>query len=119
MPAANAVQHQRPRGTAVNSADRDAWTKKLEGVATNTTLRPRNKFNAVKTPMLGKVLDSGREAGRYLDLSMLQAAKKISNLKRQVPYAVMVAPRNGGIPIFICQWFADFTCNDDKGEEII
>ena len=98
--------------------ERDAWTKRYEGIETGTPIKPQNKFHAVKTGMLGKVLDSGREAGRYLDLSLLQAAKQISNLKRQVPFAVMITPRHGGIPIFICQWFADFTYTDERGNEI-
>lgn len=45
---------------------------------------PRNKFGARRTRVGGVVLDSKREALRWVDLQLLQRAGAISDLKRQV-----------------------------------
>lgn len=49
-------------------------------------VRKANKYNAVKTKIDGIVFDSKKEALRYRQLSLLQTAEKISELKLQVTF---------------------------------
>lgn len=62
-----------------------------------------NKYNAVKTKVDGIVFDSKKEALRYRQLSLLQTAEKISELKLQVTFK------------FACgvKYVADFTYVED------
>lgn len=62
----------------------------------------RNKFNARKTTVDGITFDSAKEAKRWTELKMLQAAGQIEHLHRQVPYSILV---NGEK---ICSYVADF-----------
>lgn len=49
-----------------------------------------NKFGAVKTTVDGVRFDSKLEAKRWNELLMLQRAKAITDLQRQVPFDLMV-----------------------------
>ncbi len=59
----------------------------------------------------GVTLDSKTEARRYEELKLLERAGEISNLQRQVPYALVV---NG---IHVCSYIADFRYM--RGEALI
>lgn len=97
--------------------DRKGWTELLnrralaDSVAQATT-NARSKYGAVKTDANGIRFDSGKEAKRYLELAMLQAAKEISGLKLQPEFRIDI-PSSGtfnGMPpmIHIASYFADF-----------
>ena len=76
-----------------------------------------SKYHAVKTICDGIVFDSKREARRWSELKLLQKARLISDLERQVKYDISVNDT------FICSYRADFTytvgkafvCEDSKG----
>lgn len=73
--------------------DREAWTKKINRdlIARNAKPITRSKYGAVKTDAGGKRFDSAKEAKRYLDLAMLQAAGAISALRLQTHWPLRVA----------------------------
>lgn len=48
------------------------------------------KYKNKPTYYKGKKFDSKKEANRYLELSLLEQANQISNLKCQVPYQLKV-----------------------------
>lgn len=50
----------------------------------------RSKFRNVRVEIDGLKFDSKREAARWLELSMLQKAGQIKDLKRQVPFELSV-----------------------------
>lgn len=86
------------------------------GIAqTNQALRPArtNKFNNKKVEIDGMTFDSGREAKRYQELRMLEAAGVISDLRLQVCYelAPSVVIRGRRKPPL--RYFADFTYQDN------
>jgi len=62
----------------------------------------RTKFNNKKVVLNGLKFDSKKEARRHQDLTLMQAAGQISELRRQVPYPLVI---NG---IDICTYIADF-----------
>lgn len=65
-------------------------------------LKPkRQKFNARKTVVDGKVFASAGEARRWQELELLERAGKIRNLQRQVKYDIVW---NG---VHICSYTAD------------
>lgn len=51
---------------------------------------PRSKYRNIKTEIDGLKFDSRKEAGRWLELSLLQKAGKIKDLERQVPFELSV-----------------------------
>lgn len=53
--------------------------------------RSRNKTNAVKVELDGRVFDSKKEAKRYAELKLLEKAGKISELRCQVKYELIPA----------------------------
>lgn len=66
-------------------------------------MRPkRYKYNNKPTEADGIKFDSKKEASRWAQLKLLQAAGKIRNLKRQVPLRCEV---NGEL---VCKYVADF-----------
>jgi hypothetical protein len=91
----------------------------------------RSKYNAKKTVLDGITFDSIREARRYRELSLLQRAGKISNLRRQVPFILIpeqrepdaVGARGGIIKGKLIErkveYIADFVYNDENGDEVI
>lgn len=62
---------------------------------------PRIK-NTRKKVIDGIEFASTREARRYQDLAMMQSAKQIFELRRQVPFAIEIKG------IHCCDWVADF-----------
>ena len=68
-----------------------------------------SKYHAVKTSFNGIVFDSKKEAHRYYELSILQAAGEISNLQRQVTYELI--PKQDGERA--CTYKADFVYQEN------
>jgi hypothetical protein len=92
--------------------DREAWTKKVTRDEMAASVK-RSKYNAQKTDIHGKRFDSAKEAKRYLELAMLQAAKQISYLRLQVPFKMFVND------IHVGTYLADFVYLDAAGKEVI
>lgn len=85
------------------------------GCEVTEPMRRGNKFNAVATVIDGVRFDSKKEAGRYVDLKLLQRAGKISGLtvdKKLLRYPFVV---NG---IKVCTYVADFRYVEN-GVEVI
>jgi len=72
----------------------------------------RGKYGNKKTVIDGKTFASKREAGRYALLAALQQCDRISNLRTQVRYPLLV---NG---VKVCAYVADFVYHEN-GREII
>ncbi len=68
-----------------------------------------SKYHAVKTSFNGIVFDSKKEAHRYYELSILQAAGEISDLQRQVTYE-LIPKQDGERP---CTYKADFVYQEN------
>ena len=68
-----------------------------------------SKDHAVKTSFNGIVFDSKKEAHRYYELSILQAAGEISDLQRQVTYELI--PKQDGERA--CTYKADFVYQEN------
>lgn len=79
----------------------------------------RNKFHAKKVIFDGQTFDSKKEMYRYQELSLLQKAKKIESLERQVKYVLIPAQRdeNGKLIERECSYIADFVYNE--GDKVI
>lgn len=76
--------------------------------------KPRNKYNARKTPCVGHLHlhDSGKEAGRCYDLRLFEKDQRISDLRWQPEYKLFVQ----GMPV--CKYRADF-CYMENGERVV
>ena len=84
----------------------------------------RNKYHSKKVEMNGIVFDSKKEAKRYSELSLLEKARAITELQRQVKYVLIPAQREpdtvgarGGIKKGKtiekeCAYIADFVYKD-------
>lgn len=72
-------------------------------MAKRTTKKAPRVKGAKKKVVNGMTFDSTREARRYQDLELMQRSGQISDLRRQVPFAITV---NG---VFICEYYCDFT----------
>ena len=92
--------------------DREAWTKKVTRDEMAASVK-RSKYGSHKTDIHGKRFDSAKEAKRYLELAMLQAAKQISYLRLQVPFKMFVND------IHVGTYLADFVYLDATGKEVI
>ena len=73
----------------------------------------RGKYGAIRTTVDGVTFHSKKEATRYLELKMLEKAKKIEFLKLQPKFPVVV----GGIKV--CTYIGDFSYRDRKTGAII
>lgn len=80
-----------------------------------------NKYHAQKTVACGIKFDSRREAGRYLDLCVLEKAGKIKNLRRQVKYVLIPSQRKSDGKIEReTSYYADFVYFDcEKQKEVV
>lgn len=72
-----------------------------------------SKYKNVKTTYDGKEFDSAKEARRYQELKLLEAAFEITDLKCQRPVACVVNL------IHVCDWIADFTYYCRKRKALI
>ena len=95
----------------------------------------RNKFGAkkVKDPVSGRVFDSKREFNRYTELSLMQLAGEIKDLRCQVKYELLppvyewveMTARNGKTRLVrSCvergvNYVADFVYLTKDGEEVV
>ena len=69
-----------------------------------------NKYGAKKTTVDGITFDSVKEARRYQELLLLQRAKEINFLRRQVSFTLIPSQRdqNGKVVERECKYIADF-----------
>lgn len=68
----------------------------------------RNKYGAKPTVVDGIRFHSKRESERYLELKLLERAKKIEDLELQKKYPIVVSGRK------ICVYIADFSYWDNE-----
>lgn len=73
-----------------------------------------SKYHAIRTTFDGITFDSRKEAHRYYELSILQAAGEISNLQRQVTYELI--PKQDGERA--CTYKADFVYQEN-GQTVV
>ena len=82
-----------------------------------------NKYGAKKTALPGGLkFDSQREAHRYCELRLLEKAKRIKDLKRQVKYVLIPAQRDktGKLLEREVSYVADFVYYDfGLGREVV
>lgn len=82
-----------------------------------------NKYGAKKTTLQdGSRFDSKREAHRYCELRILEKAKRIKDLRRQVKYVLIPAQRDktGKLLEYECAYWADFVYYDFAlGREVV
>jgi len=72
----------------------------------------KSKYRASKTEIDGRIFDSKKEANRYLDLREEQKAGRISELRCQVSFDLVV---NGEL---VCRYISDFVYIRD-GVEVV
>ena len=77
-----------------------------------------NKYGAKN----GEKFDSRKEAHRYCELRILEKAKRIKDLRRQVKYVLIPAQRDktGKLLEYECAYWADFVYYDFAlGREVV
>lgn len=82
----------------------------------------RTKFGNRKVHYDGMVFDSKKECQRYIELTLLQRAGHIRNLRRQVEYGLIPPQRgeDGKVIEKECKYVADFVYYDnDTGCEVV
>lgn len=70
------------------------------------------KYGNKKVVLGDKTFDSKKECNRYLELSLLQKAGEIKDLRTQVPFELLPAQRDkatGKVIERACNYVADFT----------
>lgn len=72
-----------------------------------------SKYRNIKTMAFGILFDSKKEAERYMVLRSLQDERKISDLKLQQAYPVII---NG---VKICDYRADFEYYTNDGSHVV
>lgn len=72
----------------------------------------RGKYNARKTEVDGFVFDSRKEANRYQELKILEAAGEIVDIRMQVKYHCTVNGKK------ICTYIADFEYTTTKDQKV-
>lgn len=72
-----------------------------------------SKYKNTKTEVDGIVFDSKKEAARYKELKLLEAAGDIKNLNRQVRYDLLSKCEIDGIKIRATHYIADFVYEED------
>ena len=91
----------------------------------------RNKYHNQKYSADGEVFDSKKEFQRWQELKILEKAGEISELRRQVPFELLlvqrepdkIGPRGGRKPGRVIEreavYIADFVYKDADGREVI
>lgn len=74
-----------------------------------------SKYHAQKTVVNGIAFDSKKEASRYIQLSMMQKAGIIHDLRLQVPFIIISKSRYGRA----IRYVADFVYKAQDGREVI
>lgn len=79
-----------------------------------------SKYHSRKVTLDGMEFDSHREAKRYCELSLLQRAGEISDLRTQVRYILIPSQKkpSGGTERAVT-YTADFVYRDKAGREIV
>ena len=79
-----------------------------------------SKYHSRKTTIDGMTFDSIKEAKRYRDLSLLQRAGEISDLRTQVKYTLVPSQKkpSGGTERPVT-YTADFVYKDKGGKEVV
>lgn len=114
--------------------DCDLWTEcpMFQGgtVAAKEQQRP-SKYRSEKVEILGMTFDSKREARRWFELTTLEKAGEIKNLRRQVKFELIPAQREpdiigkrGGVkPGKVIErevsYYADFVYEDKDGQTVV
>lgn len=85
------------------------------------TNESRNKYSNRKVELEGHVFDSQKEARRYAELKLLEQAKEISGLRRQVKYELIPEQRDesGKLIERAVNYFADFVYYDARNKETV
>ena len=74
----------------------------------------RSKYGAKKVNVDGITFDSQKEARRYKDLSLLERAGRIQDLRLQVKYELIPAQRiDGKVVERACSYVADFVYTEN------
>lgn len=82
--------------------------------------RARQKYGNIKTEVDGVKFDSKAEARRWLDLRLLERAREIRDLKRQVVYELVPAcDRPSGGHERAINYIADFTYVEVKTGRLV
>lgn len=79
-----------------------------------------SKYHSRKVSLDGMTFDSIKEAKRYRDLSLLQRAGEISDLRCQVKYTLVPSQKkpSGGTERPVT-YTADFVYKDKDGKEVV
>ena len=79
-----------------------------------------SKYHSRKVSLDGMTFDSVKEAKRYRDLSLLQRAGEISDLRTQVKYTLVPSQKkpSGGTERPVT-YTADFVYKDKDGKEVV
>lgn len=94
------------------------WTeedlKRLEARRNATAKAPKGtkKYRNQPVDVGGLIFDSKKEGARWLELTLMQRVGKITGLRRQVRFALVVNQEH------ICDYVADFVYEKD-GERIV
>lgn len=85
----------------------------------NKLCKKENKYHNKKIIVDGIKFDSKLEAKRYCQLKILERAKEIKELKRQVEYVLIPEYVKNGKEIKPIKYIADFTYFDCKNDKFI
>ena len=102
------------------SAARDAWTQWAEKHP-NPRAPLRNKYGARKVELDGIKFDSQREAARYAELRLMEAASLIDQLELRPAFALIVMEEAGPPWVFhtVGKYHADFRYRNLRTGEIV
>ncbi|MCI8348688.1 MAG: DUF1064 domain-containing protein [Firmicutes bacterium] len=79
-----------------------------------------NKYKAKKTEVNGIMFDSRKEAGRYVELKMLEKAGYITDLRLQQKFVLIPAQKKNGKTVEReCSYIADFVYADKETGEVV
>jgi hypothetical protein len=79
-----------------------------------------NKYRNKKVILDGIEFDSRKEAQRWFELRMLERAKEIANLQRQVKYVLIPSQKIDGKTVEReCAYIADFVYTEKDGQVVV
>lgn len=78
-----------------------------------------SKFGAQRIEVDGITFHSKREARRWQQLRILEKAKQITNLRRQVPYPIAIVNLETGELVTVSTYFADFVYDELAGHTVV
>ncbi len=85
-----------------------------------SSLRKANKYGNRKITRDGETFDSVKEYRRFCELSLLEKAGMVTDLKRQVKYELIPSMRvNGKVAERPCTYVADFVYKDESGSVVV